>query len=102
MALLLVAPSAALAFQPAMHVSPRSSQRPALVRHSGQASMLLDGAMASWLADAAILLPDTDSAAVAADAAQAAAESPGWFDRYALPPCPTQRSRRGSVLNPQF
>ena len=50
-------------------------------------AMLLDAGTASWIADGAVLLPDTADAAAATAAATAAAadaaQEPGFFDTYA-------------------
>ena len=50
-------------------------------------AMLLDAGTASWLADAAVFLPDTANAAAATATATAAAadaaQDPGFFDTYA-------------------
>jgi len=83
--MLCVTAYAALAFQPAARSGVIGNTRPAIARHSGH-MMLLDAATTSWLADAAILLPDGDAAAGAAQAAQAAAENPGWFDSIVVKP----------------
>ena len=55
--------------------------RPALApMHRAGAVSMIDGGFTTWLADAAILLPDADSVAATAGAAVEAVAEDGWFD----------------------
>ena len=55
--------------------------RPALARvHRAGAVSMIDGGFTSWLADAAILLPDADTASAAAGAMVEAVAEDSWFD----------------------
>jgi hypothetical protein len=76
---LLAALPLAAGFSPAV--------RPALTpaRRAGAASMVDLVGFSSWLADAAILLPDTDGALAAAGAAAQVVAEDSWFDRCRRP-----------------
>ena len=89
-----LAVAAALSFQPGLHV-----QRPALAVRSSPA-MVIDAHAANLLADAAILLPPPETGVAAQQAATAAAENPGFFDRCASR-APTHPHRSRRTLQPR-